>query len=79
METNTETLKKRFGISLKNFNFFTLLSILLIIAGLAYYIYWGVRYGVWLDIGIYSITMVLVLPGIIGLFLTLMDKKEEKD
>jgi hypothetical protein len=79
METNTETSKNRFGISLKNFNFFTLLSILLIIAGLAYYIYWGVRYGVWLDIGIYSITMVLVLPGIIGLFLTLMDKKEEKD
>jgi len=79
METNIETSKNRFGISLKNFNFFTLLSILLIIAGLAHYIYWGVRYGVWLDIGIYSITIVLVLPGIIGLFLTLMDKKEEKD
>ena len=79
METNTETSKNRFGISLKNFNLYTLLSILLIVAGLLHYIYWGIRYGVWLDIGIYSITVVLVLPGIIGIFLTLMDKKEEKD
>ena len=84
METSAETTKgkigfSRFGISLKNFNIYTLLSILLIIGGLAYYIYWGVRYGVWVDIGIYSITIVLVLPGIIGLFLTLMEKKEEKD
>jgi len=79
METNTETTKNRFGISLKNFNLFTILSILLIIAGLAHYIYWGTRYNVWTDIGIYSLTIVLVLPGIIGIFLTLMDKKEEKD
>jgi len=79
METNTEESKNRFGFSLSNFNFYTVLSILLIIAGLAHYIYWGVRYGVWLDIGIYSITIVLVLPGLIGFFLSLMDKKEEKD
>jgi hypothetical protein len=79
METKTETTKNRFGINIKNFNIFTLLSILLIIIGLAHYIYWGIRYSVWSDIGIYSITIVLVLPGIIGLFLTLMDKKEEKE
>lgn len=79
METNTETPKKMFRINLRNFNFFTLLSILLIIAGLAHYIYWGTRYGVWTDIGIYSITVVLVIPGIIGIILTLMDKKEEED
>ena len=79
METNAETKKNRLGISLKNFNLYTILSILLIIAGLVHYIYWGIRYGVWIDIGIYSITIVLVLPGIIGLFLTLMDKNEEED
>ena len=79
METNTETSKNRFGISLKNFNIFTVLSLLFIIAGLIHYIYWGLRYGVWIDIGIYSITIVLVLSGVIGFFLTLIDKKEEKD
>jgi hypothetical protein len=79
METNIETTKNRFGINLKNFNIFTILSILLIIAGLAHYIYWGIRYSVWVDIGIYSLTIFLVLPGIIGFFLSLMDKKEEKD
>ena len=79
METNTETTKNRFGISLKNFSFFTILSILLIVAGLAHYIYWGTRYGVWADIGIYSITVVLVLPGIIGIILSLMEKEEEED
>lgn len=79
METNTETTKNRFGISLKNFNIFTILSILLIIAGLAHYIYWGLRYDVWWDIGIYTLTIMLVLPGIIGFFLTLMEKEEGKD
>ena len=79
METNTENKQNRFGISLKNFNIFTILSILLIIAGIAYYIYWGLRYNVWWDIGIYTITIMLVLPGIIGFFLTLMEKEEEKD
>jgi len=78
METNVET-KNRLGISLKNFNIFTILSILFIVAGLIHYIYWGTRYDVWWDIGIYTITIILVLPGIIGFFLSLMDKKEEKD
>ena len=79
METNTETTKNRFGISLKNFNIFTILSILFIVAGLIHYIYWGTRYDVWWDIGIYTITIILVLPGVIGFFLSLMDKKVEKD
>ena len=79
MENNTEATKNWLGINFKNFNIFTILSILFIIVGLAHYIYWGTRYGVWTDIGIYSITIVLVLSGIIGFFITLMDKKEEKE
>ena len=79
METSAETPKKWFRINVRNFNFFTLLSILFIIAGLGHYIYWGTRYGVWSDIGIYSITVVLVIPGIIGIILTLMDEKEKED
>jgi hypothetical protein len=66
-------------LNLKNFNFYTILSILFLLAGLLFYIYWGTRYGVWYDIGIYSIVIVLVLAGIIGIFLTLMEKEETQD
>lgn len=63
-------------IRLKKFNIFTVASLLLLIAGLAHYIYWGNRYDVWYDIGIYSITIVLVLGGLLGFIISLMDSKE---
>jgi len=49
----------------------------MIITGIIHYIYWGIRYGVWAEIGIYSLTIVLVFPGIIGLIISLMEKNEE--
>jgi len=70
-------IKGLFNIKLKNFNIYTVLSILFLLGGIIHYIYWGSRYGVWYDIGIYSITIVLVIPGIIGIFLSLMEKKED--
>ena len=66
-----------FNINIKKFNIFTVLSILFLLAGIIHYIYWGTRYGVWDDIGIYSLTIVLVIPGIIGILLSLMEKEEE--
>lgn len=66
-------------LNLKNFNFYTILSILFLLAGFLFYIYWGIRYGVWYDIGIYSIVSVLVIAGIIGILLTLMEKEETQD
>ncbi|MBU0496742.1 MAG: hypothetical protein KKC68_09125 [Candidatus Thermoplasmatota archaeon] len=53
----------------KYINLKSILSILLILAGIILYISWGVRYGVWYDIGIYSITIVLVLAGLFGFIL----------
>ena len=66
-------------LNFKNLNEYTILSLLFLFGGIIHYIYWGIRYGVWYDIGIYSITIVLILPGIIGLILSLMDEKEEKN
>ncbi len=66
-------------INIKKFNAYTILSILFLLGGLLHYIYWGARYGVWYDIGIYSITIVLVLPGIIGIILSLMEEEKEED
>jgi hypothetical protein len=70
-------IQKMLNINMKNFSFFTVLSLLMIITGIIHYIYWGIRYGVWAEIGIYSLTIVLVFPGIIGLIISLMEKNEE--
>jgi len=72
-----DIIKDMFKIDIKNFNIFTIISILFLLAGIFHYLYWGARYGDWFDIGIYSLTIVLVIPGIIGILLTLREKKEE--
>jgi hypothetical protein len=66
------------SIDKKNFSIFTILSLLFLIAGIVFYIYWGSRYGVWYDIGIYSITIVFVLSGIIGTLLSLYEKPADQ-
>jgi len=73
---NIDIIKNIFKINIKNYNMFTILSILFILGGVLHWIYWGARYGQWTDIAIYSITIVLVLPGIIGIFLSLHEKQE---
>ena len=47
------------------------LSIIVAIAGLIYYIGWGIHYHKWADIGIYSITVFLMGIGIIGSLLSI--------
>ena len=54
----------------KYLNTKTIASLIMLLVGIIFYIYWGVRYGVWYDIGIYAITIILVLGGIFGFFLT---------
>lgn len=64
--------------NLKNMNLFTILSVLLLLAGILFYLYWGIRFGVWYDIGIYSITSFFVLSGILGILVTLYEKPEKE-
>jgi hypothetical protein len=64
-------------IDKKNFNFYTILSILFLIAGIGIWLFWIIKYGVFYDIGIYSLAIVFIIPGILGFFLSLMDKKED--
>ena len=66
-------------INIRNFNVFTILSILILLGGILIYIYWGTKYEIWYDAGIYSLTIVLVIPGIIGIILSLMKKEEIED
>ncbi|RQW81888.1 MAG: hypothetical protein EHM79_19260 [Geobacter sp.] len=65
-------------MDIRNFNWKTLLALLTFIAGILIFIYWGTRYGVWTDIGIYTLTIVLVLFGVFGILLSLTEPKEEK-
>ena len=73
-----EMINLRDLVDIKKYNFKTVLSLLLLITGILFYIYWGVTYGVWADIGIYSITIVFVLAGIFGMILSLFEDEEEK-
>ena len=66
-------------ISLKNFSFYTIVGILMVIAGLLFWIYWGTRYGVWTNIGIYSITSVFIIAGILAIIISLLEKEVEED
>jgi len=63
-------------INKEKYNVYTILALLALIAGILYYISWGIRFGVWYDPGIYSITIVFVLSGILGILLTLYEKPE---
>jgi hypothetical protein len=65
--------------SLKNINAYTIVALIVLIAGLLLYITWGLRYNVWADIGIYSITIVLVLGSLLGAILSLTFEKTEED
>jgi hypothetical protein len=65
--------------SLKNINAYTIVAIIVLIAGILLYISWGLRYNVWADIGIYSITIVLVLGGMLGAILSLTFEKTEEE
>ncbi len=64
-------------LNIENMNLFTILSALLFIAGIGFYIYWGIRFGVWADIGIYSVTIVFVLGGLLGIILSLYEKAND--
>ena len=49
---------------------------LLLVGGLMFYLLWGVVYGVWVDIGLYSITIVMVMLGALGTIIYSKDREE---
>ena len=65
-----------FKLNLKKFNIYSVLAILMLLGGILFYITWGIAYGIGYDIGMYSLTIVLVIPGVIGLILSLMEEEK---
>jgi len=65
--------------SLRNINGYTIVALIILIGGLLFYVTWGLRYSVWVDVGIYSLTIILILGGLIGAILSLtFDKTQEQ-
>ena len=57
-----------------------LFSILVFIAGMGLYLYWASTYDAWVDIGLYSISVPIILFGAVGIFLfTRKEVVEEED
>jgi hypothetical protein len=76
---NNKRGMKKMELSMKNINGYTIVALIFLIAGLLLYITWGLRYNVWADIGIYSITITLVLAGLLGAILSLSFERTEED
>jgi len=43
----------------------------LVVMAVAFYVWWGVAFGVWLDNGVYAVTITLLLFGLAGMWLVL--------
>jgi type VI protein secretion system component VasF len=43
----------------------------LVVAAVAFYLWWGLSWGVWIDNGVYAVTATLLLFGLAGMWLTL--------
>jgi hypothetical protein len=42
---------------------------LLVVLGVAFYLWWGLSFGVWIDNGVYAVVATLVLVGLSGMWL----------
>lgn len=54
------------------------LSFALLLAGVAFYVGWSIAYGDWNDIGLYSVSVILILFGILGVVLSHFKIKQEE-
>lgn len=43
----------------------------LVVLAIAFYLWWGLSYGVWVDNGVYAVVIVLLLFGLAGMWLVL--------
>ncbi|HID25713.1 MAG TPA: hypothetical protein EYP23_04550 [Thermoplasmata archaeon] len=53
----------------------TMASILVLACGLIFYVGWSSIYNAWTDIGVYSVSIIFILLGILGTLISLI--KEE--
>jgi len=49
----------------------TIVSLVMLIAGIIFYIGWSLHYDAWTNIGVYSLTITFVAFGVLGLLLSM--------
>lgn len=63
--------KAKFKMDLK-----FIVSAIALITGILFYIIWGITYNVWADVGIYSVSIVLIGFGVLGLLFCKIEEKK---
>jgi len=53
-----------------------IVSAIALITGILFYIIWGITYNVWADVGAYSISVVLIGFGVLGLLFCKMEEEK---
>lgn len=43
----------------------------LVVLAIAFYVWWGLSFGVWIDNGVYAVTITLLLFGLSGMWLVM--------
>ncbi|UCF07521.1 MAG: hypothetical protein JSW28_07690 [Thermoplasmata archaeon] len=54
-------------------------SVLVLIAGVALYIFWAASYNAWTDIGLYSVCIIVIGFGVAGIFLSTRKEVVEEE
>ncbi len=54
------------------------LSFALLLGAVVFYVGWSIAYGDWYDIGLYSVSVILILFGILGMMLSHYKIKQEE-
>ncbi|RLF45534.1 MAG: hypothetical protein DRN29_06525 [Thermoplasmata archaeon] len=54
----------------------TAFSLLVLLAGIIFYVAWSAKFNAWTDIGVYTVTIILVGFGAIGSILSLLPSEE---
>jgi len=62
--------RRAFGMSTSRKASFWAFATLVVLAA-AFYVWWGVSYGVWFDNGVYAVVITLLLFGLAGMWLVL--------
>ena len=53
------------------FNGWTVLSLVVLLLGVGFWLYMGTKYSNWSDVGVYSVGIVLVLFGVLGMLVSM--------
>ncbi len=54
------------------------LSFALLLGAVVFYVGWSIAYGDWYDIGLYSVSVILILFGVLGMMLSHYKIKQEE-